>query len=182
LIAKKGLATTLRAFAEFGREFPLATLTIAGEGPQLAELQSLAASLGIAGRVAFPGFLPQAELRALYASAHFFLHPSETPPDGDQEGVPNSLLEAMASGLPVLATLHGGIPEAVEHGTSGWLVPERDHAALAQAWLTLAREPARYASMSAAAAARVSGAFDLAAQARLLEGYYREAITSKADQ
>ncbi|MDR3406139.1 MAG: glycosyltransferase [Chthoniobacter sp.] len=176
LIPKKGLATTLRGFAEFTREFPKATLTVAGEGPQLPELQSLAASLGIAGRVTFPGFLPQAELRALYASAHFFVHPSETPPDGDQEGVPNSLLEAMASGLPVLATMHGGIPEAVEHGISGWLVPERDHAALAQAWLALARDTARYAQMSNAAAARVSAAFDLAAQARVLEGYYREAV------
>ncbi|MEP6669217.1 MAG: glycosyltransferase [Chthoniobacter sp.] len=175
LIAKKGLATTLRAFAEFGREFPQATLSIAGEGPQLAELQALAKSLGIAGRVAFPGFLSQVELRALYASAHFFLHPSETPPDGDQEGVPNSMLEAMASGLPVLATTHGGIPEAVEHGASGWLVPERDHTALAQAWLALARHPTRYAQMSAAAVARVAAAFDLTAQARLLESYYREA-------
>jgi len=178
LIAKKGLATTLRAFAEFAREYPKATLSIAGQGPQLAELRLLAATLGIADRVNFPGFLSQAELRVLYASAHFFLHPSETPPDGDQEGVPNSLLEAMASGLPVLATMHGGIPEAVEHGTSGLLVPERDHTALAQAWLALARDPARYTQMSAAAAARVSATFNLAAQARLLEGYYREAIAA----
>lgn len=180
LIPKKGLATTLRAFAEVAREFPKATLSIAGEGPQLTELQELAAALGIAPQVKFHGFLSQAELRALYARAHFFLHPSETPPDGDQEGVPNSMLEAMATGLPVIATLHGGIPEAVENGTSGLLVAERDSAALAQALLTLARDPNRYTRMSAAAAARVSAAFDLAAQARTLEGYYREAIAMSA--
>jgi colanic acid/amylovoran biosynthesis glycosyltransferase len=180
LIAKKGLATTLRAFAEFSRAYPQATLTIAGEGPQLAELQSLAASLGIAARVEFPGFLSQTELRRLYACAHFFMHPSETGPDGDQEGVPNAMLEAMASGLPVVATKHGGISEAVEYGASGWLVPERDHAALAQGLLTLARDPARYAQMSAAAAARVSAAFDLNTQARVLESYYREACGSSA--
>ena len=176
LIAKKGLATTLRAFAAFTREYPKATLTVAGEGPQLAELQALATTLGIADRLDFPGFLPQAKLRELYAGAHFFLHPSETAPDGDQEGVPNSMLEAMASGLPPIATTHGGIPEAVEHNISGWLVPERDDTALAQAMLTLARDPTRYAQMSAAAAARVSAAFDLHAQARLLETCYREAI------
>lgn len=176
LIAKKGLATTLRAFAEFATAYPKASLAIAGEGPQLPELQALAATLGIADRVTFPGFLPQAKLRELYAGAHFFLHPSETAPDGDQEGVPNSMLEAMASGLPPVATIHGGIPEAVENHISGWLVPERDHAALAQALLALARDPDRYAQMSAAAAARVSTAFDLQAQARLLENCYREAI------
>lgn len=177
LIAKKGLATTLRAFAEFAHEYPKSTLTIAGEGPQLPELQALAATLGITDRVDFPGFLPQAKLREFYASAHFFLHPSETAPDGDQEGVPNSMLEAMASGLPPIATTHGGIPEAVENHISGWLVAERDHAALAKALLALARDPARYAQMSAAAAARVSTTFDLKAQARLLESSYTEAIS-----
>jgi colanic acid/amylovoran biosynthesis glycosyltransferase len=176
LIPKKGLTTTIRAFAEFAREYPKATLTIAGEGPQLEELRALARKFGLENRVEFTGFLPQAELRALYARAHFFLHPSETASDGDVEGVPNSMLEAMASGLPVLATLHGGIPEAVERGTSGWLVAERDYAGLAHALLTLAKTESHYSKMSAAAATRVSALFDLTAQARTLEGYYREAI------
>jgi colanic acid/amylovoran biosynthesis glycosyltransferase len=176
LISKKGLATALRAFAEFGRTFPQATFTIAGEGPQLAELQKLSASLGIARVVRFSGFLTQEKLRALYAESHLFLHPSELGADGDQEGVPNAMLEAMASGLPVVATMHGGIPEAVEQGMSGLLTSERDPAALAQSMLTLARNSALYARMSAAAAARVATAFDLDAQARVLEGHYREAI------
>jgi colanic acid/amylovoran biosynthesis glycosyltransferase len=176
LIPKKGLVTTLRAFAEFAREFPKSRLTIAGTGPQLEELQALGATLGIAERIDFPGFLPQAELHALYAQAHLFLHPSETAPDGDQEGVPNSMLEAMASGLPVVATTHGGIPEAVEHGVSGWLVPEHDDGALAHGLLQLAQHPDRYTEMSAAAATRVSTMFEVHAQARVLEGYYREAI------
>ncbi len=180
LIAKKGLATSLRAFAEFAREFPRASLTIAGEGPQLAELRALAEALGLADRVAFPGFLPEEKLRALYAASHLFLHPSELGPDGNQEGVPNAMLEAMASGLPVAATLHGGIPEAVEHGISGLLTPERDAPALAQSLLTLARDPARCAAMGAAAAARVTAGFALTAQARALEGIYAEALTLKA--
>ena len=177
-IPKKGLATSLRAFAEFACVHPNATFTIAGEGPQIAELQTLASSLHLADRVRFAGFLSQKKLRALFAESHLFLHPSELASDGNQEGVPNSMLEAMASGLPVLATMHGGIPEAVEHGVSGLLTPERDDAALAQSLLTLASDPARYTAMSAAARDRVSAAFDLAAQTAALEGFYREAIAA----
>ena len=176
LITKKGLATSLRAFAEFARQFPAATFAIAGEGPQLQELRALAAALGLGERVTFPGFLPQEKLRALCAGAHLFLHPSELGPDGNQEGVPNAMLEAMASGLPVVATTHGGIPEAVEHGVSGLLTPERDFAALAASLITLARDPARYAAMSAAAASRVRAAFALPTQARALEALYHEAL------
>ena len=180
LIVKKGLATSLRAFAEFARTFPSATFSIAGEGPQLHELRALARDLGIGARVFFTGFLSQEKLRALYAESHLFLHPSELGADGDQEGVPNAMLEAMASGLPVLATRHGGIPEAVEDGVSGLLVAERDHAALVGAMLALARDPARLASVSAAARARVTAEFDLDAQTRVLEGCYQDAIRAFA--
>ena len=178
LIAKKGVATSLRAFAEFARAFPRATLTIAGEGPLLQDLRALSAALAIADRVTFPGFLPQAKLRELYAASHLFLHPSELGPDGDQEGVPNSLLEAMASGLPALATRHGGIPEAVDDGETGLLVAERDHAALARGMLALAADPARCAQMGAAASAGVRQRFDLAEQALRLETFYNEAIAT----
>ena len=110
------------------------------------------------------------------------MHPSEIGADGDQEGVPNSMLEAMAGGLPVVATIHGGIPEAVEHGVSGLLTPERDFAALADSLFTLADDPARYARMSAAAAARAAAQFDLNAQSRVLEAHYREAISIRGAQ
>jgi glycosyltransferase involved in cell wall biosynthesis len=109
-----------------------------------------------------------------------FLHPSEEGPDGDREGVPNAMLEAMASGLPVVATSHGGIPEAVENGKSGLLVPEQSPAELAQAMLTLAGDPERYRAMSLAAVQRIRQEFDLARQARLLEAIYSEALQSSA--
>jgi colanic acid/amylovoran biosynthesis glycosyltransferase len=175
LIAKKGLRTTLTAFASFSTKYPRALLTIAGEGPLRMELESFAARLGIADRVRFVGFLQQDELQALYASAHFFLHPSETTAEGDREGVPNALLEAMATGLPAVATRHGGIPEAVADGVSGCLVAEGDAEALAAALMQLAAVPARYAQMSVAARERVAAEFDSAAQARHLEALYDEA-------
>ena len=175
LIEKKGLATSLRAFAEFVREFPNATFTIAGEGSQLDALRALVDELGIGSRVSFAGFLSQEKLHTLFAASHFFLHPSELTGEGDQEGVPNAMLEAMAGGLPALATMHGGIPDAVENGVSGVLVAERDHAALAGAMSRLAREPALFNAMSGAARARVSEQFDLDAQTRILERHYDEA-------
>src|SRR5438045_2985136 len=133
LIPIKGVATRLRAFAIFKKEIPKAEFLIAGKGPLQPELEMLAAGLGIFKDVRFVGFLSQPELLEFYASSHLFLHPSETSPNQDQEGVPNSLLEAMATGLPVGATRHGGIPEAVEHGRTGLLVPEAGHTASANA-------------------------------------------------
>ncbi|MEI8234210.1 MAG: glycosyltransferase [Verrucomicrobiota bacterium] len=175
LIPKKGLATALRAFAKFAATHPLATFTIAGEGPLLPELTALAAELGVGDKVCFPGFLAPEALAAELAAAHLFLHPSEIGPDGNQEGVPNSMLEAMSTGLPVAATRHGGIPEAVEEGVSGYLVAERDDAALAQALEKLTAGPARYTAMGAAAAKAVTEGFEQGAQARVLEGLYTEA-------
>ena len=135
LIEKKGLSTTLHAFTNFLTHYPNATLTIAGEGPMLRELQELTRKLKIDNRVALPGFVAPEKLREIYYASHIFLHPSETGADGNQEGIPNSMLEAMATGLPVFATDHGGIPEAIENGVSGILVPERDHEALSHALL-----------------------------------------------
>ena len=141
LIEKKGLPVTLRAFSTFLKQHPNATLTIAGEGPLLSELQKFARELGIADRVSFTGFVSQEQLREIYYRSHIFLHPSQTGRDGNQEGIPNSMLEAMATGLPVFATEHGGIPEAIENGVSGVLVPERDDEALARALLNAAQDP-----------------------------------------
>jgi glycosyltransferase involved in cell wall biosynthesis len=172
LIEKKGLKTTLRAFAKFRKEFAAARLTIAGEGPQLDELQSLARELQLAGAVDFVGFVSQEKLRELFYSSHIFVHPSETGRDGNQEGVPNSMLEAMASGLPVFATRHGGIPEAVEDNVSGILVNERDHRALGDALIDCAKDSARLAAMGHAASESVAKKFSQANQTRWLEEIY----------
>jgi colanic acid/amylovoran biosynthesis glycosyltransferase len=176
LIEKKGLKTTLRAFAKFGKEFPGARLTIAGEGPQLKELQALARELQIDSVVDFAGFVSQEELRDLLYSSHIFLHPSETGRDGNQEGVPNSMLEAMASGLPVFATRHGGIPEAVENNLSGILVNERDYRALGDALIETAKSPDRFRAMGRLASESVAKNFNQTEQTRWLEEIYLREI------
>jgi glycosyltransferase involved in cell wall biosynthesis len=91
----------LLAFDRFVKAFPKAKFVIAGDGPMRDELTRLVRELGIQSAVTFTGFLSQPELCELYMKAHVFLHPSELPPDSNQEGVPNSMLEAMATGLPV---------------------------------------------------------------------------------
>jgi colanic acid/amylovoran biosynthesis glycosyltransferase len=174
LIEKKGVPTTLRAFAIFLQHYPKSTLTITGEGPLLEQLRSLAAELGIEHRVEFAGFLSQKRQREILYGSHIFLHPSETGRDGNQEGVPNSLLEAMGSGLPAFATNHGGIPEAIENDVSGVLVPERDHKALAGALLETVQDHTVLARLARAGAEVIAKNFELRAQVRRLEDVYLE--------
>jgi len=174
LIEKKGLDLSLRAFAELHRLHSAARFEIAGEGPLLASLQALARELGIEEAVEFRGFLNEAELREAMERAHVFLHPSRTGADGNQEGVPNSMLEAMATGLPVIATNHGGIPEAVEHAVGGLLVPENDGPALKEALLKLISNPALMARLGAAGRQAVADKFSAAARIAALEAIYAE--------
>jgi colanic acid/amylovoran biosynthesis glycosyltransferase len=179
LIPKKGVATSLRAFAIFKRDYPGAEFFIAGKGPLQSELEMLAGGLGIARDVHFLGFLSQPKLRELYASSHLFLHPSEISPNQDQEGVPNSVLEAMATGLPVVATRHGGIPEAVDHGRTGFLVAEEDHVALANATQLIASSPGLMKEIGVRAHATVKERFEQETQIDRLESFYEEAITMR---
>src|SRR5262249_35945428 len=176
LIEKKGLPVTLRAFAVFLSKYPNATLTIAGEGPLLAQVQKLARELNIEKRLSLPGFVSQKQLRDIYYRSHIFVHPSQTGHDGNVEGIPNSMLEAMASGLPVFATDHGGIPEAVDNGVSGVLVRERDHEALANALLNATHDSDSLARIARNGAEVVRKNFDLHAQVQRLEEIYLRLI------
>jgi colanic acid/amylovoran biosynthesis glycosyltransferase len=176
LIPKKGLTTCLRAFALFHREHPRAELLIAGKGPLQPALEALAGQLGVSGHVHFTGFLSQKDLLELYHGCHIFLHPSEMPADENQEGIPNSILEAMATGMPVLATRHGGIPEAVEDGRCGALVDERDYQALAAEMKKITRTQHSFGEMGALASESIAANFEQRTQIAQLEAYYREAM------
>jgi colanic acid/amylovoran biosynthesis glycosyltransferase len=172
LIEKKGLELSLRAFAAFLKQYPRATLTIAGDGPRRGSLEKLATELQLEDKIRFTGFVSQSTLLTLYQENHFFLHPSEQTQDGDREGVPNSLLEAMATGLPCLTTRHGGIPEAVTHLESGILVPESDLAGL-EHWLDrLVTDDALRDSLGKHAAQTIKERYDLTIQIEKLEEIY----------
>ena len=172
LIAKKGLESTFRAFATFSKIHPNASLTIAGEGPLRAALEELATRLRLEGRITFAGFVDQSSLLELYRESHLFLHPSEEAPNGDREGIPNSLLEAMATGLPCITTRHGGIPEAVKHMESGILVGESDPGEIGD-WLDrLVRNDELRDSLGKRAAQIISDKFDLKSQVEKLDKIY----------
>lgn len=124
-----GLATAIDALAQVRHDYPKARLTIAGTGPQRVELQARAAVLGLADAVNFPGSVPHSEMPALYATADVALNPSTV------DNMPNSVLEAYASRLPLVSTDAGGVPDIVDDGCSGLLVPVGDAPAMAKALL-----------------------------------------------
>ena len=175
MVPKKGLLTTLEAFAVLRARFPLARLHLAGDGPLLETLRGRVAELGLpAEAVSFPGFLAEQPLLELMQRCHLFVHPSETTTDGNREGVPNAMLEAMATGLPVVATRHGGIPEAVADGVEGRLVDERDAASLAAAMEGVLVEPDALGQMGCAARESVATRFASDVQIEQLETTYLE--------
>jgi colanic acid/amylovoran biosynthesis glycosyltransferase len=178
-VDKKGLDLTLEAFAEIKKRHPKAELTLVGDGPKMAELKAQAERLGLGSSVTFPGFLPQVGVKKLIYQSHLFLHPSRTSADGNREGIPNAALEAMASGMPVIATTHGGFPEAIESGISGLLVEENRADLLAQAALQVIENNALLERLIEGGRRAVETKFDRAAQVKTLEGYYQTLIDEK---
>jgi glycosyltransferase involved in cell wall biosynthesis len=143
--------TLLAAAVRVTAALPEVRFVIVGEGERRAALEAEAASLGLGGRCLFTGFRPDLD-RLLPAFDVFCL-------SSHMEGLGTSLLDAMAFARPVVATRAGGIPEAVEDGVTGLLVPVRDPAALADALLAVLHDPARAAAMGAAGRARFESHF-----------------------
>jgi glycosyltransferase involved in cell wall biosynthesis len=138
------IPTALRAFAEIRRTYADATLTVAGSGPGLADLQALSQALGIDAAVRFTGRLDNALIAELYRSADLVLNPSTI------DNMPISLLEAMASGVPIVSTNVGGIPYLATNHRNALLVPKQDPAAMAAAGLRVFAEPGLAASLKQA--------------------------------
>ncbi|MFM1804077.1 MAG: hypothetical protein RL136_956 [Planctomycetota bacterium] len=155
-VEKKGFEYLLRAFARAATDM---RLRIVGDGPLRPALEQLAHELGIAPRVTFTGWLPPAGVAREMHEADLLVTPSVTAADGDMEGLPLVVIEAMATGLPVIGTAHSGIPEIVVDGETGAVVPERDIEALAAA-LGRLDDRATRAGLAQASRGRVERAFD----------------------
>ena len=172
LVEKKGTHLLLRAFARLLRTIPDARLVVIGEGPRRAELERLAGALALGGSVRFLGEQkPEAVAEWMRRSA-LLAAPSLTAADGDAEGLPIVILEAAASGLPVIGSDHSGIPEAVIDGRTGFLVPEGEVEPLAARIADLIADPALAERLGGEARALVEREFDLARQTAKLERIY----------
>jgi glycosyltransferase involved in cell wall biosynthesis len=167
LAREKGLFETLQAVrvaVELGVD---ARLVLAGDGPEREALERYARSLGLSARVSFPGPAFGEDKVQLLAGADVAILPSYS------EGLPYALLEAMAAGIPVLATPVGAIPDVVTHGIHGLLVKPRDCLAIAEALAALARDRERLSWMSRACRKRVLAAYSVERLARELALHYR---------
>ncbi|MFE4104667.1 glycosyltransferase [Almyronema epifaneia] len=161
LVDKKGIEYAIRAIAKCRQTYPKLEYWIIGEGPLRSSFEQLIESLNLSENVKLLGKKSQEELIALLQQTHLFVAPSVTASDGDQDAPVNVLKEAMAMGLPVISTFHGGIPELVEDGISGFLVPERDAAAIAAKLRYLIDHPERWPAMGQAGRAFVEKHYDL---------------------
>ncbi len=133
LVEKKGFKYLVEACAELkSRGFDFACKII-GKGPLEAELKNQIAALGLENEVTFPGYIAPNEMSNMYRSGDILVAPCVVAANGDVDGLPNVCLEAMDCGLPIISTTISGIPEGVEDGVNGWLIPPNDTAALAEA-------------------------------------------------
>lgn len=168
-VEKKGFEYGLRAIAEARREVPDLAAVLVGDGPLGPALRALARDLGLEGAVTFRGVLDAEGVHQAMREADLLLAPSVVAAGGDRESGVIVIKEAAATGLPALGTLHGGIPEIIDDGETGFLVPERDVRALSERLVLLARDPALRAAMGRAARARIERDYDTRRQNALLE-------------
>lgn len=178
MVEKKAPEVTLRAFASAARGRD-AHLTFIGDGPLLDPCKALAAELGIASQVTFTGALPHDAVRAHLSTTETFLQHSVTAQNGNTEGLPTAIQEALACGCITLSTWHAGIPEAVEDGVNGLLVAEWDEAGFAARIAQLLDMTDRSA-MTRAARDTAVAKFDNAVLLEKVETVIRDRLATRA--
>jgi glycosyltransferase involved in cell wall biosynthesis len=177
LVRKKGFEYLIDALSQTAVP---AQLVIAGTGDLEAELRARAVAAGVATRVHFLGDIAQDDVAAWFAAADVAVVPSVRDESGNVDGLPNTVLEALASGTPVVTTGAGGIGSVVEDGRNGMIVPERDVAALAGTISALLADRARGSALGAAARATVMARFGWDAAAARFEAAYDRALAFKS--
>ena len=145
---KKGPDKTILAFHKAYQGDDRIRLWIIGDGELLTKCMHLAAQLRLEAAVKFLGVRSPEEIAGYHKKAYCFVQHSMKSRSGDSEGLPNTILEAMSSGLPVISTLHAGISEAVQHGVNGYLVPEGDIDGMAGYMNKICEEPGKVEEMS----------------------------------
>ncbi|MCZ7585558.1 MAG: glycosyltransferase [Deltaproteobacteria bacterium] len=149
---------------------------IVGDGPLLETLKSFAIEIGLERSIDFPGRVPFSALPAEMADADIFCLPSVTDRYGGKDEISMVLKEAMGTCLPIVATIHAGIPEVIEDGVNGLLVPERDVDALADALGRLVREPSFRKIIGRGGRELVERVWDIERQVSVLESLYAELL------
>ena len=172
LVEKKGFADLLGAWPAVVARVPAARLVLVGEGPERDALVARARTLGITDTVRWAGALPQDAVRELLATATLFALPCRIARDGNRDGLPTVLLEALASGVPCVTTTVTGNPEIVRDGIEGRLVAPGDPDALAAALVGLLLDPESRARMAAAARASAIERFDLRRNVATLSSWF----------
>lgn len=175
-VRKKGWNLAVEAVAGARRAGCDIRLSIVGDGELRSEIEEAIADCQVQDVVALLGWCDHDEVTQLLDDSHILIAPSVTADNGDQEGIPNVLKEAMATGLPVLSTLHSGIPELVEDGISGYLVPEGDVAALTDRLISLCEHPETWAAMGRKARLKIETDFDTDKINTDLEALYNSAM------
>lgn len=170
---KKGHYYTILAFAEFLKRYSRAYLTLAGDGQLKANIEKLCTELDIGSHVSFVGQVPTREVSRLMQESDVFLHHSVTTDEGDMEGIPIVIMEAMATGLVPISTCHSGIPELIEHDISGYLVAEKDIADYVQQMFRVLEDNGR---VGRRARSIIEQRFDISRQNAKLADIYKELI------
>jgi len=176
LVEKKGMKYAIRAIAKLVKKYPHIKYTIVGDGPLREELVLLIKMLKLEDRVTLYGAATHDEVVKILNKAHLFLHPSIKGSDGNEEGIPNSLKEAMACGIPVVSTFHAGIPELVEDGVSGLLVLQRNSGELAKKMEYLIVHPEKWVSMGKAGRKKIEREFEIGKTVDKLECLFRRLL------
>ncbi len=172
LTEKKGMDILIKAFQKLHKKHPQVTLTIVGEGEERQRLWRLVKKYRLKKQIHFTGALPHQKVREHMEKSHMFVIACRTAKDGNQEGIPNVLMEAMATGRPVVSTYHAGIPELIQHEKSGFLVPECSVKKLANMLEYVMSEYERWPLITAQARVRVEQRHDIEKQRQILEELY----------
>jgi colanic acid/amylovoran biosynthesis glycosyltransferase len=182
LVEKKGIEYAIRAVAKVAANHPNIEYNIIGDGELKSQFERLITELNAEGIIKLLGWKQQKEIVEILDNCHIFVAPSVTAADGNQDAPVNTLKEAMAMGLPVISTLHGGIPELVQNGRSGFLVPERNADAIATKLEFLIEHPEVWETMGDAGRTQVEAKYDMNKLNNELVAIYQQMLAPELTQ